>query len=91
MIFAYFGPETVLPLTSVLAAVTGVALMFGRQVRLVGKIVLNKVLRKLRGDRKSQAMALSRAGRRIDRANPESNPPLNASPTADIAAKQVQL
>jgi hypothetical protein len=29
-IFAYFGPETVLPLTSVVAAVVGVVLMFGR-------------------------------------------------------------
>lgn len=37
MIFAYFGPDTVLPLTSTLAAVVGVALMFGKQTfRLAG-------------------------------------------------------
>lgn len=30
MLFAYFGPETFLPLTSVIAAVAGVVLMFGR-------------------------------------------------------------
>lgn len=30
MLFAYFGPETVLPLASVLATVFGVILMFGR-------------------------------------------------------------
>ena len=37
MIFAYFGPDTVLPLTSALAAVVGVALMFGKQTfRLAG-------------------------------------------------------
>jgi hypothetical protein len=29
-IFAYFGAETVLPLTSVVVAVLGVALLFGR-------------------------------------------------------------
>jgi hypothetical protein len=31
MLFAYLGPDTVLPLTSAFAAVIGVALMFGRQ------------------------------------------------------------
>jgi hypothetical protein len=31
-IFAYFGPETVLPLTSVVVAVLGLALLFGRPV-----------------------------------------------------------
>ena len=30
MLFAYFGPETVLPLASVLATVFGVVMMFGR-------------------------------------------------------------
>ncbi len=30
MIFAYFGPETVLPLASILATVFGVVMMFGR-------------------------------------------------------------
>ncbi len=30
MIFAYFGPETVLPLTSIVAAAVGVIMMFGR-------------------------------------------------------------
>gem|GEM_PF-1686098 len=29
-VFAYFGPETVLPVTSVIATVAGVAMMFGR-------------------------------------------------------------
>jgi hypothetical protein len=32
MIFAYFGPETMLPITSGIAAVFGVFLMFGRQI-----------------------------------------------------------
>lgn len=30
MLFAYFGPETVLPLASVLATALGVVMMFGR-------------------------------------------------------------
>ncbi len=30
MLFAYFGPETVLPATSALAAVAGFVLMFGK-------------------------------------------------------------
>lgn len=30
MLFAYFGPETILPLASVLATVFGVVMMFGR-------------------------------------------------------------
>jgi hypothetical protein len=30
LLFAYFGPETVLPMTSVVATVVGLAMMFGR-------------------------------------------------------------
>ncbi|MHC5537166.1 hypothetical protein ACYOEI_02890 [Singulisphaera rosea] len=30
MIFAYFGPETMLPVTSIIATVAGIAMMFGR-------------------------------------------------------------
>ncbi len=30
MLFAYFGPETVLPFASILATVLGVVMMFGR-------------------------------------------------------------
>ena len=34
--FAYFGPETVLPVTSILATVAGLAMMFGRNtLRLI--------------------------------------------------------
>jgi hypothetical protein len=44
LIFAYFGPETFLPLTSIVAAVVGVVMMFGRNtirfvLYLVGRIV----------------------------------------------------
>ncbi|WP_169975785.1 hypothetical protein [Tautonia rosea] len=38
-LLAYIGPETVLPLTSVLAGAMGVAMMFGRNVlRGLGRI-----------------------------------------------------
>lgn len=30
LLFAYFGPETLMPVTSILATVAGVFLMFGR-------------------------------------------------------------
>jgi hypothetical protein len=44
-IFAYFGPETVLPLTSVVAAVAGVFMMFGRNsVRFVARCLRIRVL-----------------------------------------------
>jgi hypothetical protein len=32
-LFAYVGPDTILPVTSALAAAGGVFLMFGRQIR----------------------------------------------------------
>jgi hypothetical protein len=32
MLFAYAGPETMLPIASVLAGVVGVVMMFGRNV-----------------------------------------------------------
>ncbi len=45
MLFAYFGPETLLPLTSVLAAVAGFVLMFGRQVFRVARFVTVRAVR----------------------------------------------
>ena len=36
MVFAYFGPETVMPVTSILATIAAVVLMFGKSMlRLV--------------------------------------------------------
>lgn len=44
MLFAYFGPETFLPLTSVIAGVAGVFLMFGKNsVRMI-KLAVGNVL-----------------------------------------------
>jgi len=44
LLFAYFGPETVLPVTSVLATIAGLAMMFGRHtLRLImscGRLIL---------------------------------------------------
>jgi hypothetical protein len=40
-LFAYFGPESMLPLTSVVATVVGIFLMFGRNTfRLIRRMLL---------------------------------------------------
>jgi hypothetical protein len=46
MIFAYFGPETTLPLASVLAGILGVLMMFGRAASRLLARPLRVLLRK---------------------------------------------
>ena len=43
MIFAYFGPETMMPVASIIAAVVGVAMMFGRNVMMIGRGLVRRV------------------------------------------------
>jgi hypothetical protein len=43
MLFGYVGPETMLPLASVVAAVAGVFMMFGRSVMLAGRNVVRRI------------------------------------------------
>jgi hypothetical protein len=43
MFFAYIGPETMMPVASVIAAVTGVVLMFGRNVVQFGRNVFRSI------------------------------------------------
>ena len=43
MLFAYIGPETMMPLASGIAAIVGVFLMFGRSVMLIFRNVTRKV------------------------------------------------
>lgn len=43
MLFGYVGPETMMPLASVIAAVVGVFLMFGRNVMSIARGVVRKV------------------------------------------------
>jgi hypothetical protein len=45
MLFGYVGPETMLPLASVLAAVVGVFLMFGRNLMLAGRNIARRFAR----------------------------------------------
>jgi hypothetical protein len=45
MLFAYFGPETMMPVASIIAAVTGVVLMFGRSVIAFSRKVARRVWR----------------------------------------------
>ncbi len=44
MLFAYIGPETMMPVASVLAAVAGVVMMFGRNILLIGRSMVRRVL-----------------------------------------------
>jgi hypothetical protein len=43
MLFAYIGPETMMPVASVIAAVAGVFLMFGRSVIGFGRGLVRRV------------------------------------------------
>jgi hypothetical protein len=43
MIFAYFGPETMMPVASVIAATVGVVLMFGRNILLFGRGLVRRI------------------------------------------------
>src|SRR4051812_22828272 len=51
IVFAYFGPETMLPFTSIVATVVGIFMMFGRHsVRLVRRTILSRLI----GNRKNK-------------------------------------
>ena len=43
MIFAYFGPETMMPVASVICAAVGVVMMFGRNIILFGRNMVERV------------------------------------------------
>ncbi len=43
MLFAYFGPETMAPVASIVAASIGVAMMFGRNILIMGRSFLRKL------------------------------------------------
>jgi hypothetical protein len=43
MLFAYFGPETMMPVASVIAAVVGVVMMFGRNILVFGRGLVRRV------------------------------------------------
>lgn len=70
MLFAYFGPDTVMPLTSIVAAVVGFVLMFGRQAGRLAALAVTETARRCglrtRGA-EAGAAAPSRWGRRADR------------------------
>ncbi len=44
MLFAYIGPETMMPVASIIAAVAGVFMMFGRNVMAIGRGIVRRVL-----------------------------------------------
>ena len=43
MILAYFGPETMMPVASVVAAALGAMMMFNRNVLLFGRNLIERV------------------------------------------------
>jgi hypothetical protein len=43
VLFAYLGPETMMPITSVLAATLGVFVMFGRSALQFGRNLVRRV------------------------------------------------
>ena len=43
MLFAYFGPETMMPVASIFAAAVGVVMLFGRNILLVGRSMVERL------------------------------------------------
>jgi hypothetical protein len=43
MLFAYFGPETMMPVASIVCAAVGVVMMFGRNIVMFGRGVVRRV------------------------------------------------
>ena len=43
MLFAYIGPETMMPVASIVAAVAGVFMMFGRNLLTFGRNVFRRI------------------------------------------------
>jgi hypothetical protein len=43
MLFAYMGPETMLPVASIVAAAAGVVMMFGRNIVLFGRSLVRRL------------------------------------------------
>lgn len=43
MLFAYFGPETMMPVASVIAAGVGVVMMFSRNIFHFGRALVERV------------------------------------------------
>ena len=64
MVFAYFGPETMLPLASVVATVVGVVMMFGRLSLKFAMAPFQWLLRKGRGEASPSALRGPTAWRR---------------------------
>ncbi len=46
MLFAYIGPETMMPVASIIAGAVGVVMMFGRSIMMFGRGLVRRVLPK---------------------------------------------
>jgi hypothetical protein len=84
MIFAYFGPETTLPLSSTLACVLGVAMVFGRQFVRFASLLLRGVFRKVGiGKQTPMDPAWRRSGATVRLDGPARARPLHAANKMD--------
>lgn len=82
MLLAYFGPETVLPLTSLLAGAAGVFLMFGRAILKV----VRRVFRVLRPGKAAVVPAAQSAGKRLRTDGPNSATHTTPAPSSSAAS-----
>jgi hypothetical protein len=86
MLFAYFGPETVLPMTSTAAMVAGFLLMFGRQTLGLARLAIRKVYR--RTGTPSERLVLRSAGKRFRKDGPGAGVPSRMG-RVEVGADQV--
>lgn len=67
LLFAYLGPETLLPMTSVVAAAVGFAAMFGRNVFVLASRIFRTLVRFPQRFTKSSPTTLPRLARQDQR------------------------
>lgn len=75
MLFAYFGPDTFMPLTSALAGLAGVVLIFGRTILAFVKLGCRRAIGVLRPAKKVERVPTGLpAGRKLRRDEAEDAP-----------------
>jgi len=80
MLLAYFGPETVLPVTSALAGIAGFFLMFGRVAVAFCKGSVRKAMRLMRRRPATPSLPISVDGRKVRRDDADGASPSPLSP-----------
>lgn len=83
MLFAYFGPETMLPLASVIATVVGTVLMFGRSSFRLALAPFQWLMKKRRQPATTSALRGPTAWRR-GKSGTSAGSTVSAQETADV-------